>query len=124
MLNLLVIVLGVLALVIVVLVGLIALVKRRGAENKEIDYRIFFVLGLAWMPAGVVGFLMGNYAMAGMLAIGIVFFIVGAAKRDQWKENGWSDLSDAQKRGTWILLGVVALSGLALLGWVLSRSGL
>ena len=95
-----------------VLVGLLAVViiaYRRREELPETDYRVFFILGITWLPLGIAT---DNLAFTGM---GAAFLIAGLVNRDKWKEGDkWSELSpSAQRMKITVVLGlalVIAIS--------------
>lgn len=68
---------------IIALAGVLIFVKRKG-DLSTTDYRVFFILGLVWLPMGIAT---DNYAFTG---IGAVFMIVGLANRDKWQD--WKKL--------------------------------
>jgi len=82
---------------VLVLVGVVLVLvlwkRRRTGQPKEPNYRAFFVMGIAFLPAGAA--LMIVYSMTGMpfvvgfplFAIGLVYLIIGLANRDKWKRN-------------------------------------
>jgi len=76
-------------LVLVVIVGVIvALVAwKRGGKGKarDTDYKVFFVLGICFLPMGVMAVATENMGFLGMGALGVVYMAIGLANRDKWK---------------------------------------
>jgi len=76
-----------------VLVALIAWKKNKEGEFVEPNYRAFFVMGIAWVPVGIVStivfFVLDIPFIIGMplLAMGAVYLAIGLANRDKWKKN-------------------------------------
>lgn len=83
----------ILAMIILLLVvfGAIYLLKK---ENKhEPDYRVFFILGVIWLPLGIAT--KNNIP----LVLGIVFMVLGLVNRDKWKEQPkWSEMDPARRK--------------------------
>ena len=75
----------------------------------EPDYRVFFILGITWLPIGIAT---DNPGLWGM---GAVFMAIGLANRSKWKEQPkWSEM-DPEKRKTKILI-IVGITALLLAG--------
>ena len=76
-----------------VFVALIAWKKKKEGEFIEPNYRAFFVMGIAWVPVGIVSmivfFALDMPFIIGMplLAMGIIYLTIGLANRDKWKKN-------------------------------------
>ena len=70
--------------VILMLAGAVIFVKRKG-DLSTTDYRVFFVLGLIWLPMGIAT------DNPGLWGLGAVFLFVGLANRDKWQD--WKNLS-------------------------------
>ena len=68
-------------LVIALLLVVVLVMYRRKEEMPEPDYRVFFILGIVWLPLGIA---LKNPGFWGMAA---VFLIVGLANRDKWKDR-------------------------------------
>ena len=87
---------------------MIAIGKNKGRE-VEPNYRVFFVLGVTWLPLGIAT------DNSTFLILGFVFMIVGLTNRSKWKdEPKWSDLSAERKKIKLAL--IVALTILLLAG--------
>ena len=67
-------------LVLVVLLGVVFLMKRKG-KKMETDYYTFFIFGIIWLPMGIAT---KNSAFT---LLGIVFLLIGLANKDKWKKN-------------------------------------
>jgi len=66
--------------VILMLAGAVIFVKRKGDLSTS-DYRVFFVLGVVWLPMGIAT------DNPGLWGLGAVFLIVGLANRDKWQDK-------------------------------------
>lgn len=100
-----------------ILVGLILLIlifflikKNKKIEHK-LNYKVFFILGVIWIPIGVST---KNYVFS---ILGLTFLIIGLVNKDKWKdENKWSDISPEQKKiklSIIILLTTLLIIGIA-----------
>jgi amino acid transporter len=93
---------------LIVVLGVFFIAKNRG-DKTEPDYRVFFILGITWLPLGI------STDNAALLAMGVVFMVMGLANRDKWKEQEkWSELSPEKKKIKLII--ILGLTVLLLLG--------
>ncbi len=92
-----VIVIAAVILAIAVVTGIIAvlMVRKKKKEGKlqEPNYRVFFIIGISWVPFSialmVVSFILQIPFYVGfpLLALGLVYLIVGLKNRDKWKRE-------------------------------------
>ena len=77
-------VLSILIGLLIVGLALVVYVRQRcGKQTCTPDYRGFFIIGLIWVPLGVVFYITsGNIAFLGM---GVVFLLLGLANKAKWK---------------------------------------
>jgi hypothetical protein len=103
--------------VLVVLFSVIFIYRNRG-QKLEPDYRVFFILGITWLPLGIAT---DNPAFLGL---GIVFMAIGLANRGRWKKAPkWSELSPERRRTKLLLLGgMTALILVALVVYIMAKS--
>jgi Ca2+/Na+ antiporter len=86
---------GILAIVLVVVAVLafVLLKKRNAGETKEIDYQVFFVLGISFFPLGFIFMVLSltsdfpREIGIAFLAIGAIYITLGLSKRNKWKRN-------------------------------------
>jgi len=84
--------------VLIILLAAAALILKKGKQQKP-SYKTFFIMGITWLPFGIV---LDNY---GLSAMGAVFMIVGLLNRDKWEdEPKWADLPEDQRRLKMILI--------------------
>ena len=103
--------------ILIVLFAVIAINRNKG-EKIEPDYRVFFILGITWLPIGIAT------DNLGLLEMGAIFMVVGLINRSKWKEEPkWSEL-DPEKRRTKILviLGLTTLLAAGLVFYLLVKS--
>ncbi len=99
-------------LVVLILVVLAVIYFSRKSKLPP-DYYSLFMMGLVWMPIGVV---FDNYALT---AMGVIFMIIGLVHKDKWKENrrDWKNMPDERRKlmiVVMVLLGVLVFAGLLL----------
>ena len=78
-------------LVILVLVGIITIAvtikKRKQAKNKDNAYYAFFVMGISFLPLGIIFIAALGIAFSWMFLLGVVYMALGLANRDKWKNK-------------------------------------
>jgi len=79
-------------IVVLVLIGVALIViywkKKNKGEIKEPNYRVFFNLGLVWLPVGVV-FMIAINTVIGIvfLGLGASYLAIGLGNRDKWEKK-------------------------------------
>jgi hypothetical protein len=95
--------------VLAVLFAVIFIYRNKG-QKIEPDYRVFFILGVTWLPLGIAT------DNPGFLGMGAVFMAIGLANRGKWKEEPkWSELSPEKRRTKLLIIGgltVLLLAGI------------
>jgi len=93
--------------ILAVLAAMIAIYMRSKNRDKqaETDYRVFFILGISFLPIGIAT---DNPGLWGM---GAIFLILGLANRNKWKaEPKWSELGPGKRKTVFfIILGLAVL---------------
>lgn len=88
----------------------VAFFRGKDLPKRDPDYRVFFILGVSFLPIGIAT---DNPGLWGM---GAVFLILGLANRDKWKDQSkWSELEPERSRLKFIIIGLLALALLTLL---------
>jgi hypothetical protein len=76
---------------IAVLIGVIAfyIQKKNQKEGitREVDYRAFFIMGISFLPLGIIFTAAISPAFIGFIGIGACYMAIGLANRDKWKEK-------------------------------------
>jgi len=98
-------------LVTLIILAVVAVIMKKKYKSPT-DYYAFFVIGITWLPLGLV---FKNPALWGM---GLVFMAVGLAHKKDWKKNHkpWNKLTKEEKKIKTVIitiLGILVLIGLA-----------
>ena len=89
--------------ILAILFAVFAINRNRG-QKIEPDYRVFFILGITWLPLGIAT---DNPAFLGL---GAVFMAIGLANRGKWKEAPkWSELSPERRRTKLLIIGGITV---------------
>lgn len=82
------IILGVITLVVGLLVLYMLQKKKSEGNYREPDYRAFFIMGICFLPMGLIFTSTISPAFISFLAIGVIYMAIGLANRDKWKTKG------------------------------------
>ena len=85
-----IIMIGILFIIIFVLIATLLWMKKnsKNEQTKEVDYRVFFILGISFLPLGIVlTFVVGNPGFIGFMGLGIAYIAIGLANKDKWKQE-------------------------------------
>lgn len=104
-------------LILLTLLVMMLVIKRK--YKLQSDYRSFFIIGIVWLPIGIV---MKNYAF---IAMGTAFLISGLVNHKKWRQKQqWSELPAPVRRMKIVIivfLGVLLLTGIVF--FVLANQG-
>ncbi|MBW2982439.1 LPXTG cell wall anchor domain-containing protein [Candidatus Woesearchaeota archaeon] len=97
--------------IIILLAAVVLLIRRK--KKIPPDYYVFFIIGITWLPLGLV---FKNPAFWGM---GLIFMAIGLAHKKEWKKNHktWKQLDKEERKiriMLLIVLGILVLAGLVL----------
>jgi hypothetical protein len=82
------IILGAIAVIVGVFVLFVMQKKKKEGTYKEPDYRVFFIIGISFLPLGIVlTFAVGNPGFIGFMGLGIAYIAIGLANKDKWKKE-------------------------------------
>ncbi len=89
MIEYIIILLLILAIIIGIATILIYHNKKKIETEKEIDYRTFYILGISFLPMGLIlSITTKNPGMIGIMGLGGAYLAIGLANRDKWKNEG------------------------------------
>lgn len=71
--------------VLALLVGVV-LVARGKRREKKTDYKVFFTLGIVWLPMGIIFLAIDSLRTMGIifLGLGASYLAIGLANKDKW----------------------------------------
>lgn len=81
---------GILLITIFVLIVTVFWVKKnsKNERTKDIDYRVFFIIGTSFLPLGIVlTFVVGNPGFIGFMGLGVAYIAIGLTNKDKWKKE-------------------------------------
>lgn len=62
--------------------------QKKEGKTGEINYKIFFIIGLTWIPIGSVFMITINSVMGiAFMGLGIAYMAIGLAHRDKWEKK-------------------------------------
>ena len=77
-------VLATLIVIGVLFVILLFKMKKEG-KTREINYQVFFYLGISWIPIGCVFMIAINTVLGiAFMGMGASYVVIGLANRDKW----------------------------------------
>ena len=84
-------ILGIIAVIVLALgfiVLFISMKKKKEGKYEEPDYRAFFILGICFLPIGIVFMItIRNPGFLGISGLGIIYMLIGLSYREKWKET-------------------------------------
>jgi len=79
---------GVIAVIIGVIIFYLMQKKQNDGSVKEPDYRALFIMGISFLPMGIIFTATINPATIGFVGTGIIYMAIGSANRDKWDKKG------------------------------------
>ena len=70
-----------------VLVAIFLWKRKSEGISKEPDYRAFFIMGICFLPMGILLSTSITPGFIGFAGLGIVYMAIGLANRDKWKKQ-------------------------------------
>jgi len=102
-------ILAIIIALLIIGIAVFAINKKKG-QKTEPNYRVFFMLGIVWLPIGI------GTDNPGLLGLGAVFLIAGLANRSKWKEEPkWSELSPERRKIMMLVVGGLSVLLLAVI---------
>ena len=77
------------ALVVIgVILTLVVFKKKKEGKMREPNYKVFYILGIIWIPIGIVFMVTINRVLGvAFMGMGITYMMIGLANRDKWEKN-------------------------------------
>ena len=77
------------ALVVIGLIlALVVFKKKKEGKIGEPNYKVFFIIGMAWIPIGSVFMITINIVMGiAFMGLGISYLVIGLANHDKWEKK-------------------------------------
>ena len=111
-----IIAISVVAIIVIGFVVLVVTLKRQKQEEvRSIDYRTFFIIGICWLPMGIVFWIIMDLAFGiPVFVMGVTLLTIGLLNRNKWTEP--QTLTGGQRK---LVIGLIA-GGILLLILMLS----
>ena len=76
-------------LVVIILIIMVVLyTKKKEGTIGKINYKVFFIVGLVWIPIGSVYMIAVNLVIGiAFIGIGISYIAIGLVNKDKWKKE-------------------------------------
>ncbi|MCG7854265.1 MAG: hypothetical protein MIO88_00270 [Methanoregulaceae archaeon] len=75
-----------------ILFGILAVImlwkKRQEGKTVVIDYYAFFVMGISFLPLGIILMVLINPGFIGLAGLGFIYIMIGLSHRDKWRRKG------------------------------------
>jgi len=83
------IVIGIISILVIigVILSLIVWKKKEEGKYREPDYQAFFIIGISFLPIGIVFMIAVSSAFIGFTGIGLCYIAIGIANKDKWKKK-------------------------------------
>ena len=76
---------------ILVIIGIIAISivwkQNKEGEYEEPNYQTFFILGITFLPLGIVFLILAGPPFIGLTGMGLCYLAIGLANRDKWRKE-------------------------------------
>jgi len=74
--------------IIALIIALLVFKKKKEGEMSESNYQVFFILGIVWIPIGIVFMVTINLVIGiAFMGLGLSYIAIGLANRDKWGKN-------------------------------------
>ena len=81
------IVILILAILVGVILVFVTLKKRKIGKSAEPNYQVFFFIGISFIGSGIALTAAISPGFIGIMALGVLYMIIGLANRDKWKQT-------------------------------------
>ncbi len=80
------ILLAIIILLVAIGILLLLVLRKRKVESADVDYRVFFILGISFFPFAIVFIATDIPVGYVFFVLGIVYLVIGLSNRDKWKK--------------------------------------
>ncbi|KYK29770.1 hypothetical protein AYK20_00100 [Thermoplasmatales archaeon SG8-52-1] len=70
-----------------VIITIVLWKKQKENKYEEPDYQAFFIMGISFLPLGLVFMIAVNPAFFVFTGIGLCYIAIGLANKDKWKRR-------------------------------------
>ena len=74
-------------IIIGILIAIVLWKRKYEGITKEPDYRAFLIMGISFLPMGIIFTAAISPGFIGFAGLGVVYIAIGLANRDKWKEQ-------------------------------------
>ncbi len=68
------------------IVYLIIQKRKNSGGQQQINFKIFFILGACFLPAGIaISLSSDNNSFSVLSVLGLIYLVIGLANRDKWE---------------------------------------
>ena len=87
--GLILIILVIIATIVVVgiIITFIVFKKRKEGDYEEPDYQTFFILGICFLPIGIIFMIIVGPAFIGFTGLGLFYLTIGLVNKNKWKKG-------------------------------------
>nr|MCK4929677.1 hypothetical protein [Nanoarchaeota archaeon] len=78
---------AVLLIIVGVLIAILVSKRKMKGEPVETNYYAFFVIGISFLPLGIVFSIIISPGFMGITGLGVVYMIIGLANKDKGKHK-------------------------------------
>ena len=79
--------LGFIAVIVGVIVFFTLRKNKKEGITRKVDYRAFFIMGISFLPLGIIFTTAISPAFICFIALGGCYIAIGLANRDKWKKK-------------------------------------
>lgn len=78
-------------LILLLIIGIISIIlfwkNKKNIKKIENDYQTFYILGICFLPMGIILSATISIGFIGIVALGLIYLMIGLANIDKWKKD-------------------------------------